>query len=167
MLDDDETVVRQPHAAIIQRKDGKTATRVIDPRTSATLQAQGTALTLLFDPADGQLLEVRLAPGRDGTFEPWRLMPKLPLYVQYARASIAGKNKDADRALSLLQQTNAPRRGLSDQFLREIAALHRSLIAEGERYPVKALARSRDVAISTASRWITAARTRGFLEADR
>jgi DNA-binding MarR family transcriptional regulator len=64
----------------------------------------------------------------------------------------------------MLRRIGKTRRGLSDDQLRIIARLYETLIAEGERYPVKALAEAQDVDKSTASRWVSAARRRGLLE---
>jgi hypothetical protein len=165
----DETVLRQPHDAHSERIDGRKVTTVNDPRTSITIQEEGSEISLFFDPdrafaGDATLLEVRLTPAPDGTFEPWRLLPNLPLHTQYARAVLANSRQDIVGALSALRQSNAPRRGLSNDFLRTVARLHESLVSEGERYPVKAIARSQRVDISTASRWVAAARKRGFLQ---
>jgi hypothetical protein len=63
------------------------------------MQEQGAAVTLFFDrelafTGDAQLLEIRLSPPASGNFDPWRLMPDLPLHLAYARASLAGRNDD-------------------------------------------------------------------------
>jgi hypothetical protein len=113
---------------------------------------------------DAPLLEIRLSPAASGTFEPWRLLPNLPLHLQYARAALAQKQGDVDAALWALRQVSSTRRGLSHDFLRIVAQLYGSLVAEGERYPVKALAKAQHVDVSTASRWIKAARSRGLLD---
>lgn len=70
---------------------------------------------------------------------------------------------DLGIALREARQFNAPRRGLTDEFLKLVAQIYTSLVAEGEPYPVKTLAKMQHADISTASRWIGAARTRGFL----
>jgi hypothetical protein len=92
-------------------------------------------------------------------------MPNIPHHVHYARASLARDRGNVAAALSALQRRNAPRRGLDDDFLRDVAAYYKQIIEEGERYPIKALAAMQDVDKSTASRWVTAARARGFLPA--
>lgn len=165
MLDRD-TVVNVPHSVTVSASGRK---RVVDPRISVTLQEGGAALTLFFDPATAwtgtaPLLEVRLEPPSSGQpFEPWHLLPRLPLYLQYARAKLAFERDDAAAALRALRQVSSTRRGLSDDFLRLVAGLYEALVAEGEPYPVKALAESQPVDKSTASRWVSAARDRGFL----
>jgi hypothetical protein len=171
MLDRD-TIIRSPHAATVTRRGGKTHRETHDPRISVAVQERGATLTLFFDTdsaftGEAPLLEIRLEPPASGQpFEPWRLMPRLPLYLQYARASLAHKNDDATGALRALRQITAAGRGLSDDFLRLVAESYKALVAEGEPYPVKALAEMQPVDKSTASRWIKEARARGFI-ADR
>jgi hypothetical protein len=104
-----------------------------------------------------------LVPAAGGEFKPWMLMPNLPLDLQYARASLARKDKNATAALRALRKVNKTRRGLSDDQLRLAAETYESLVAEGEQYPVKALAALHRVDKSTASRWLSAARDRGLL----
>jgi hypothetical protein len=160
---DDDTVIRQPHDATVERMGGGKVVTLRDPRTSVTIQESGAALSLFFDAVTGDLDEVRMARPETGDFEPWRLLASLPLHVQYARSALAGRGVDA--AVSALRQANAPRRGITDDFLRVVAQLHGSLVSDGEPYPVKAIAGMQHVDISTASRWIAAARARGFLPA--
>lgn len=133
------------------------------------MHEDGATLTLFFDPdgaltGEAALLEIRLSPAPSGEFEPWRLMPKLPLHAQYARASLVRSQGDAAGAIRSLRQVDTTRRGLSDEFLRAVADVYASLVAEGERYPVKALAASQHVDKSTASRWLSAARNRGLIK---
>jgi hypothetical protein len=90
-------------------------------------------------------------------------MPNLPLHLQYARASLAHRAHDVVAALRALRQVSSTRRGLSDDFLRLVAQLYGSRVAESEAYPVKALAAMQHVDKSTASRWVSAARDRGLL----
>jgi len=165
-MDDRDTVIRSPHEVTVTRRDGRTKRRVVDPRASVAIQEEGATLTLFFESLgdDAPLLEIRLSPTASGEFEPWRLLPNLPLHVQYARARAALKDGDAHAALRALRKVSSTRRGLSDDHLGTVAQIYRSLVAEGERYPVKALAASQHVDISTASRWVSAARQRGFLE---
>lgn len=169
MLDRD-TVIRSPHDAIATRSDGRTTWQVNDARVSVEMQEEGATLTLFFDPArafagDSPLLEVRLTPTAAGRFEPWRLVPTLPLHVRYARASLAWDQGDVVAALDLLRPKVRTRRGLSDDFLRLVTQVYESLVREGEAYPVKALAATQQVDKSTASRWLSAARERGILGA--
>jgi hypothetical protein len=171
MLDRD-TVIRVPHDQTVTRKDGRTRRTTHDPRVSVAMQEEGATLTLFFEPDTAlsgdapPLLEIRLTPTVGGEFEPWRLLPNLPLHLQYARASLAWKRDDANAALRTLRERSFTRRGLSDSHLRYVAEIYKSLLAEGERHPVKALAAAQHVVISTASRWVTAARARGYLAED-
>jgi hypothetical protein len=164
---DRDTVIRVPHEMEVTREKGQTKRREIDPRVSVSMQEKGATLILFFDPeralAGDALLEVRISPTEAGVFEPWRLLPALPHYVQYARAAMAHKRGDAAAALDALQRRNSPGRGLDERFLRDVADYYMTLVEGGERYPIKALASLRDVDKSTASRWITAARQRGLL----
>ena len=166
---DRDTVIRHPHEVSVSRKAGRKHVEVIDPRVSASMQEEGATVTLFFDPkrahaGDAPLLEVRLTPPASGKFEPWRLLPKLPLHTRYARASLTWEHEGAAAALRALQAVNERRRGLSDDRLRAVAEIYKGLVAEGERYPVKALAALQHVDKSTASRWVSAARRRGLLE---
>lgn len=169
-LRDRDTVIRSPHAVTQTRKAGKTETRVDDPRVSVTVQEQGATLTLFFDPetawtGEAPLLEIRLTPPATGPFQPWRLMPMAPLHVGYARAALARDHGNLVAALRALREVTSTRRGLPNGFLRTVAELYGALVAEGEPYPIKTLAELQPVDISTASRWVSAARTRGFLPA--
>ena len=169
---DSETVVRDPHHATITRTKGKRKVEVHDPRLSVAMVVSGATLTLFFPAETGWAgeadpLEIRIEPHEGGDpFEPWRLMPKLPLYLNYARATLAHRENDIQAALHALRLFGTSRRGLGDEFYRLIAQLYESIRAEGESYPVKALAEMQPVNISTASRWIKEARCRGFLPAE-
>ena len=155
MLDRD-THVRSPHSDA-------------DPRLSVAIQEGGATITLFFPletgwSGDAELLEVRLEPSNGEGFEPWRLMPRLPLYLQYARATVAHRHDDTAATLRALRALGATRRGLGDDFYALIAESYRSIVAEGEKHPVKALSEMHTADISTASRWISEARRRHFLE---
>ena len=165
---DQDTVVRSPHEATRTRKNGKTETRVQDPRVSVAMQTDGAELVLFFEPerawtGDAELLEIRLTPPESGRFEPWRLMPQIPGHLQYARATLAHREGDIRDALRALRENNSPRRGLDPDFLRFVAEQYKTLVAEGEPYPIKALAEMQFADKSTASRWVSAARKQGFL----
>lgn len=167
-MDDRETVVRSPHDATVSRTGGRRHVQVDDPRTSVSIQEEAATLTLFFDPekawtGDAQLLEVRLSPTAGGEFRPWVLLSRLPRHLQYARATLANKRGDITAALQALREHGKTRRGLSDDFLREIAQLYERLVAEGEPYPAKVLAEHQHAHKSTVSRWISAARQRGLL----
>ena len=70
---------------------------------------------------------------------------------------------DLRAAAETLRHIGRPGRGLSDDFFRLVAAHYTALVAEGEKYPVKALGEAHHGTISTASRWVTEARRRGYL----
>lgn len=166
---DRDTVIRNPHDATAIREGGKTRWVTHDPRVSVEIQEEGAAVTLFFDPdralaGDAPLLEVRLTPTAGGEFAPWKLLPELPKYTAYARASLTWDTDGAGAALRALRKVNRTRRGMSDDQLRAVAESYESLIAEGEQHPVKALAALQHVDKSTASRWISAARARGLLD---
>jgi hypothetical protein len=167
---DRDTEIRHPHDSTVTREGGRKQVRIDDPRVSVSMQEEGATLTLFFEPdtawtGEAPLLEVRLSPTTGGTFEPWRLLPTIPHYLQYARASLARDRGDVVAALNALQRVNAPRRGLDADFLRDVGAYYKRIVDEGERYPIKALAAMQHVDKSTASRWVAAARARGFLPA--
>jgi hypothetical protein len=139
-----------------------------DPRISVTMVESWATITLFYPRETGlsgedQPIEVRLTPPRAGEFEPWHLAPRLPLYFKYARAAILWNDGEAVRALRALRDAGATRRGLTDDFYCRVADSYKTIKAAGEQYPVKALAAMQPVDISTASRWITEARRRGYL----
>jgi hypothetical protein len=160
---DSETVIRSPHDATVTPPQ-----RGHDPRTSVTITDQGCDLVLFFDDLSGEgpLLELRILPASGAPFAPWLFMPRLPRYLDYARAAIAFNHRDATKALQALRAAGNTRRGLSTDFYRLIARDYQTLVEEGEKYPVKALAIMRSVVISTASRWVTEAKRRGLITAD-
>src|SRR4051794_25326867 len=143
-----------------------------DPqRVSATLREDSATLTLVFDidnawMGDARLLEVRLSPTAADTFEPWQLMPQLPLHLQYARAAMAREKGNADAAMRALRKVGSTRRGHDDEYLGLVAQIYTGLVAEGEPHPIKTLAKMQHAHISTASRWVKAARARGLLKED-
>ena len=152
---DSETVIRHPHSRS-------------DPRTSVTMNDRGCELVLFFADAgrQGPVLELRLLPGAD-ELAPHvlrRFLPQAPLYVRYARAVMTEQHEDWLATSRALRDLGSTRRGLSDDFYRLIAGNYRALLAEGERYPVKALSEMHHVTISASSRWIKEARRRGLIE---
>jgi hypothetical protein len=152
---DSETVIHSPHSDT-------------DDRLSVSIEEEGGTLVLFFPRDTGwsgesKLLEVQLLPRKREPFEPWKLMPRLPLLMQYARASLAHRGDDIDATLRALRAVGAPRRGHSPDFYLAVAKSYEALRAEGELHPVKALAKSQPVDISTASRWIKEARRRGLI----
>jgi hypothetical protein len=158
VLLDADTVVRIPHSDT-------------DPRVSIEMQEEDATLALFFDPGralagDAPVVEVRITPTEGGEFRPWTLIPKLPLHLQYARATLAFRGGDAGAALRALAEVDKTRRGTSAIKLRIVAHVYSSLVSEGEPYPNKALAAALHADESTASRWVKAARERGFLPKD-
>lgn len=161
---DSETVIRFPHSGTVTRKNGKTIRKTIDPRTSVTIKDHGCELVLFFEGDDlsgkAPLLEVSVRPDHGTLLKAHALMPRLPLYLTYARAAMAGRQEDAGKSLKALREAGKGRRGLSDDFYKLVIQSYTSIVAEGELFPVKALADLHGVKISTASRWITEARRR-------
>lgn len=166
---DKQTVIRVPHDETVTRPDGPGGEKhreVHDPRTSVTMPTPGGELTLFFDPmrddagaADGALNEVRLVPSS----EPWRLLPRLPLYLNYARAVAAFRRDDKVAALRALRDAGSGVRGHGEDFYRGVAALYQSLVVAGEPSPIKTIAESQPVSIGAASKWVTRARELGFI----
>jgi hypothetical protein len=155
---DSETVVRSPHSDT-------------DDRLSVSIEEEGGTLVLYFPldtgwSGESELLEVQLLPRKKEPFEPWKLMPRLPLLLQYARATLAHEGDDVDATLRALRVVGVTRRGLGADFYLLIAKRYEALVAEGEKYPVKQLAKEQYVDISTSSRWIKEARRRGYLPAE-
>jgi hypothetical protein len=159
-----ETVIRVPHAVNVRRVDGKKEGEVLDPRVSVTIKDRGCELVLFFENLDpsSPLLELRLLPGPTA-FEPWRFVPQLPLYLSYARAAMGLEREDTAAALRALRQAGSGRRGLSDDFLKIVAEMYKAFVADGEPYPIKAIAGTQSVSHSGAWRWVNEARRRGFL----
>jgi hypothetical protein len=135
-----------------------------DLRCSVTMPIRGCTLQVFFESiaeaADGPVLEVRLLPGT-APVDSW-IDPKA---IAYARALASLNMDDAVKMLNALRQVGASRRGLGGDFYRTIAAQYRSLEANGERFPITALADAQNprVTVSTASRWIKECRTRKLL----
>ena len=88
---------------------------------------------------------------------------RLPHYVSYARATIQWEHGDAARALEALR-TESSTRGLPDTFYRAVAGEYVQLVEEGDPHPIKTIAERRPVDKSRASRWVTEARRRGYIE---
>jgi len=155
---DKQTVIRQPVKTT--RRGGKK--HVVDPRTSVTMPTPGGEITLFFDGplADGRLREVRIEPGA----EPWRLVPQLSLYVNYARAVAAWRDADRAAALRALMDAGVGIRGRGDGFYRAVAAEYDSLVAVGSAAPIKTIAVNANVTIAAASKWVKKARDLGYVK---
>jgi len=136
------------------------------------IKERGCELVLHFASAKpgAALLEIRISPERGKNLEPAKarqLFPQVDLYLAAARAALAWRPDDGGdfRAQAdLLREVGRPGRGLTDDFFKLIGAHHKALVAEGEKAPVKALADIHHVTISAASRWVTEARKRGFID---
>lgn len=166
MLDQD-TFIRTPHSATVTRKGGKRHVKVDDARTSVSMKTHGIELVFFFDDPgrQGPVREIRLLPDVV-ELDPWvlrRVAPKAPLYLQYARAAMTANDDDWLGSLDALRELGTTRRGLTPEFFRRVAAKYQAIVAQGEPHPVKALSEMEHVKISTASRWITEARRRGFI----
>jgi hypothetical protein len=93
-----------------------------------------------------------------------RVATSLSLYKQYARATILWDHGDATRALAILRNIGATRRGLPSSWFRRIAEEYNRRLDAGERAPVTAIAGAHGVYKSTASRWIKEAKRRGYIQ---
>jgi hypothetical protein len=156
MLDRD-TVIRAPHSRS-------------DPRVSITILDEGVALTLFFAPAatpalaaEGPVVRIEIESSSAEPLQAWRLLPRFPLYQQYARAAVAWRDDDVRAALEALRKAGPTRRGLSDDFYRTVATIYGALVDEGEQHPIKRLGKNLGVDISTASRWVKGARDRDYI----
>jgi hypothetical protein len=140
-----------------------------DERVSVHIREHGCVLQLWFADLSGEgpVLEQRLLPDGPGGLEPHKLrefVPRSPLYVSYARAAIQFRRGDALQAAAHLRDVGGPGRGHTDEFYRLIARDYKTLLDEGEKHPVKALAAMHHVVISAASRWLSVARGKGLID---
>ena len=150
---------------------------------TAVIKHDGVKVILRFAPGDlygeGDVREVWIRPDVE-PLEPRvlrRIAPAAELYLAFARSSMRllappdeeGKFNVEERWATMrasadaLRELGRTRRGLSDRFYETIADQYATLIAEGERHPVKRLAAIHHVTISAASRWVTGARARGYV----
>lgn len=132
----------------------------------AIIRAGGCEVVLHFASAeqDAPLLEIRIRPDQGDPAHARHLVPQLSLYLATARAAMSFKLEDFRRAVELLRLVGRPGRGLPPDHYRVIAAQYKALVREGEQHPVKALATENGADISTASRWVTEAKSRGLIE---
>jgi hypothetical protein len=141
-----------------------------DKRVSVHIRENGCVLQLWFADLSGEgpVLEQRLLPDNgSGGLEPHKLrefVPRSPLYVSYARAALQFRRGDALQYAAHLRDVGGPRRGHTDEFYRQIARDYKTLIDEGEKHPVKALAAMHRVVISAASKWLSTAREKGLVD---
>lgn len=141
-----------------------------DPDVGATvvIKERGCELHLRFEgrAGDAPLVELRVVSDTGGALDPTkarRLIPQLDLYLALARAGMSWEFGDAQAAAEALRLVSRPGRGHSPDFLRLIAATYNAQVAEGEKYPVKAIAAMYHGSPSAASRWVSAARDAGYL----
>jgi hypothetical protein len=150
------------------RKERPGAHRDSDPRVCVEMHDRGCKLLFFFADfaAEGSVLEIRLLPdnGELTAAALSKLIPQAPLYTRYARASIKHERGEAAEQAAALREIGTTRRGLPDEFYRLIASNYRTLVAENEPHPVKALSALHSVTISAASRWISEARRRGHID---
>jgi hypothetical protein len=94
-----------------------------------------------------------------------RVVERYPHWVDLARAHVGSGFVDTP-AGSLLRAVKRPKPArLDPEWHRMIAAEYRRHVEDGDPAPVTSIARSHDVTISAASRWVKAARQRGHLPA--
>jgi hypothetical protein len=145
-----------------------------DPRPSVSMKDRGVEVIVLFDDTsfktagaeNANITEIRLQPAKPGPLDTGALsalMPRAGLYVRYARALSAMEFATLEEKARLLRDFGSTKRGLTDELLETIAGQYLALQAEGERHLVKTIATLHSVDISTASKWISRARSRGFL----
>jgi hypothetical protein len=145
-----------------------------DPRPSASMKDRGVEVVVLFDDESfktagaekADVVEIRLRPSEAGPLDAGALsalMPRSGLYVRFARALSAMDFPTLEEKAKLLRDFGSTKRGLTDELLETIAGQYFALQAEGEPHLVKTIATLHSVDISTASKWISRARSRGFL----
>lgn len=143
-----------------------------DPKTGgvwATSTVNGMRLRMLFGDwtGEGDVLKLRIAPlAKKGSLRPEMMRyvgKRYAVLVEHARASIAGRKGDSTAAVRALRAAGRTARGLGDQHYQLVAEQYVTLVKNGERAPIKALAALNHVTISAASRWVKEARRRGYL----
>lgn len=148
---------------------------------TAVITHLGLKMVLRFAPDDlageGDIQEIRLLSDT-GPLDTssLKLLPSGAMYFQAARAAMAllgtGEEKKTQEekwdawytALESFRNAAGPGRALNDAFYRLLGKQREALIAEGEPHPVKALSLIHRVKISTASKWLTEARRRGYIK---
>ncbi len=136
---------------------------------TAVLTEHGCELHLHFasTKGDAPLVGVELKPAKGTRLDPVfarYYLPRLDLFLAPARAALDWDFGKVREAGEKLRGGNRPGRGLSPEWLQYIAAEYQALVDEGEKHPIKALAaRYQPVHPSAVSRWVKAARNRGYL----
>jgi hypothetical protein len=147
---------------------------------TAVVRHRGVKIVLRFAKGDfageGQMQELCVRPDtKPVEARVLRLLSsKADLFVDYARSAMRiygtreGTLKERWAAFyrkgKTLREVGGPGRGLDDDFYRMIAEHYKTLVDEGEPHPTKALGETHHVTISAASRWITEAKRRGYIE---
>jgi hypothetical protein len=135
----------------------------------ATSTVDGMRLRMLFEDwtGEGDVLRLRIAPvAKKGSLRPEMMRDlgkRYPVLVEYALASFAGRKGDAAAAVRALRAAGKTARGLGDRHYQLVAEQYLTLVDNGERAPIKALAGLNHVTISAASRWVKEARRRGYV----
>jgi hypothetical protein len=93
-----------------------------------------------------------------------RVVERYPHWVELARHQLALEQARAGDLAAGLKRVKPAR--LDADWYRMIAAEFRRHVAEGDPGPVSAIARSHQVTVSAASRWVKGARERGFLDGE-
>ena len=154
---------------------------------TAVIEHRGFKLIIRFAPGDltgeGDVQEIWIRPGSEPLESRVlrRIAPQAELYLAHARAAMRSggepiergnfaaqaerQSKDLRDSAETLRSIAGPGRGHSPYFYELIGREYSELVRGGEPHPVKALAAAHYVTISTASRWITEARRRGYVEA--
>ena len=158
MIDDDNVVILS---------DPKT-----DPRIKVTIpdDTYPWPLVLYFESLADDAALVGLELGTDeqpfkgvAVADVQRLASNLALYVHYAHAWFALDRGEVRRSLDLLSEVGRTRRGLSGRLLKTIANEYNARVEAGDPAPITAIAEAHGKAKSTASRWVSAARARGWI----
>ena len=172
----------EPDVKVIRGGVGTAQDRKRFPTPTAVITHRGCKLVIRFEGEDdtegeGPLHSVEILPG-DEALEPpavRQFVPQFPRYLAYAQAAMRilgdrhGIPDEArwerfTRAAEPLRSLGGAGRALPPEFFRHIADEYRELVGDGEPHPVKAIGDRHVVTISAASRWVTEARRRGFLE---
>ena len=93
-----------------------------------------------------------------------RVGRKYETYVAYARSAITWNRDGTREALDALRAAGRTKRGLSIDFLTQIATEYRNLIAETNPQPLKTLGENHHVSVSAASRWVKRCRELGLVD---
>ena len=129
-------------------------TRVVDENGAAGFVNVGVEISRL-DVAEGEEV-VPLSPAAVGS-----VTDRFVRWVELARYALLLDHDKANGMVSDLKRPKPTR--IDDDWLRMIAAEYRDRTERGEP-AVTGIAKTHDVTTSAASRWVTRARKRGFLD---